>query len=92
MRIRLRHRRTEQGQKRSSPLPCWMYIAGAPFEKLGFVQVPNEPLPKRTETIQHTLFSYLWSPILLFGILGGIMAYTHRKDTSGKTQVRKDHE
>lgn len=58
---------------------CWMYISGEPFEKLGFIKVPDEPLPKLTETIQHSLFSYLWSPILLFGVLAGIMKATGQK-------------
>jgi Fe-S-cluster-containing dehydrogenase component len=58
----------------------WMYISGVPFEKLGFIQVPDQPTPKLAETIQHSLFSYLWSPILLFGLLGGIMAAS-KKDT-----------
>jgi formate dehydrogenase iron-sulfur subunit len=30
-------------------------------------------MPRLSETIQHSLFSYLWSPIVLFGMLGGIM-------------------
>jgi Fe-S-cluster-containing dehydrogenase component len=70
---------------------CWMYVAGVDFAKLGFVQVPHEPLPQRTETIQHSLFSYLWSPILLFGILWGVMRYTNRNETS-HGQKGDDHE
>jgi formate dehydrogenase iron-sulfur subunit len=30
-------------------------------------------MPRLAETIQHRLFSYLWSPIVLFGMLGGVM-------------------
>jgi Fe-S-cluster-containing dehydrogenase component len=71
---------------------CWMYVSGERFSKLGFAQVSTQPVPKLTETIQHSLFSYLWSPILLFGILGGIMAYTSRKDASGEANTRGDHE
>ncbi|MFW5836371.1 MAG: 4Fe-4S dicluster domain-containing protein [Desulfovibrionaceae bacterium] len=56
----------------------WLYLSGAPFERIGFAQVPTEPPPKTTETIQHALFSYLWSPAVLFGALGGVMALTHR--------------
>jgi ferredoxin len=56
----------------------WMYITAVPFEKLGFIDVPNEPTPKLAETIQHTLFSYLWSPIVLYGLLGGIMWTSHK--------------
>jgi formate dehydrogenase iron-sulfur subunit len=46
----------------------WMYISGVPFEKLGFIKVPDEPTPRLAEKIQHALFSYLWSPVVLFGI------------------------
>jgi formate dehydrogenase beta subunit len=51
----------------------WMYLSGQPFEDLGFIDVPEKPMPQLAETIQHTLFSYLWSPIVLFGMLGGVM-------------------
>ncbi|MFZ7128076.1 MAG: 4Fe-4S dicluster domain-containing protein [Desulfobacterales bacterium] len=51
----------------------WMYISHIPFEKLGFIEVPDEPTPTLSETIQHSLFAYLWSPILLYGLLGGVM-------------------
>ncbi len=57
----------------------WMYISGIPFEKLGFIEVPETPTPKLAETIQHSLFSYLWSPIVLFGLLSGIM-WTSKKN------------
>ncbi len=62
----------------------WLYISGVPFEKLGFNSLPDKPMPKLAETIQHSLFSYLWSPILLFGMLGGIMwASKDKGDRSG---------
>jgi formate dehydrogenase iron-sulfur subunit len=51
----------------------WMYIADRPFEELGFIDVPEKPLPQLAETIQHSLFSYLWSPVVLFAMLGGVM-------------------
>jgi formate dehydrogenase iron-sulfur subunit len=51
----------------------WMYISGVPFERLGFNSLPDKPMPKLAETIQHSLFSYLWSPIVLFAMLGGVM-------------------
>ena len=56
----------------------WMYLSGIPFERLGFIEVPDHPTPKLAETIQHTLFSYLWSPIVLFGLLGGVMWTSHK--------------
>ena len=57
----------------------WMYLSGVPFEKLGFNALPETPMPRLSETIQHGLFSYLWSPILLFGLLGGVMWTSNRK-------------
>jgi len=63
----------------------WMYISGVPFEKLGFISVPDQPTPKLSETIQHTLFSYLWSPIVLFGLLGGIMWTSNRNGDVSQT-------
>ncbi|MBL0714044.1 MAG: 4Fe-4S dicluster domain-containing protein, partial [Desulfosarcina sp.] len=51
----------------------WMYLSGQPFEKLGFNKLPEKSMPQLVETIQHSLFSYLWSPIVLFGMLGGVM-------------------
>ncbi len=51
----------------------WMYLSSVPFEKLGFNKLPETPMPRLAETIQHSLFSYLWSPIVLFGMLGGVM-------------------
>lgn len=61
----------------------WMYLSGQPFEDLGFIQVPEKPLPQLAETIQHSLFSYLWSPIVLFGMLSGVMWGFRDKDDRG---------
>jgi formate dehydrogenase beta subunit len=62
----------------------WMYISGVPFEKVGFNSLPSTPMPKLAETVQHALFSYLWSPILLYGILGGIMWASKNNDRIDK--------
>lgn len=51
----------------------WLYLAGEPFEKLGFLKLPDQPVPHLTETIQHGVFSYLWAPLALFGLLGAAM-------------------
>ena len=51
----------------------WLYISGVPFDRVGFINVPNQPLNQLAETVQSSLFSYLWSPIVLFGMLGGVM-------------------
>jgi len=51
----------------------WLYLSAIDFHKIGFIDVPSKPMPALTETIQHALFSYLWSPALLYGLLGGFM-------------------
>ncbi len=68
----------------------WLYVSPVPFKKVGFPDVPNKPLPKLPETIQHALFSYLWSPALLFGILGSIMYTLGNK--SGKKEPKGEHD
>ncbi len=67
----------------------WMYLSGVPFEKLGFIKLPEEPTPKLAETIQHTLFGYLWSPLVLFGLLTGIM-WASRKNGDVEAEGRAD--
>ncbi|MCA1785766.1 MAG: 4Fe-4S ferredoxin, partial [Desulfobacteraceae bacterium] len=58
----------------------WMYLSAVPFEQVNLPILPETPSPKLSETIQHSLFSYLWSPILLFGALGGLMAWFNKND------------
>ncbi len=62
----------------------WMYISGEPFESLGFRSLPSEPIPELTETIQHSLFAYLWSPALLFALLGGLMWTVNKKQNNSE--------
>ncbi len=47
--------------------------------RVGFQKLPENPMPELSETIQHSLFSYLWSPLALFGVLGAVMGFTSRK-------------
>ncbi|WP_147822252.1 4Fe-4S dicluster domain-containing protein [Salidesulfovibrio onnuriiensis] len=60
----------------------WLYLSGVSFAKVGFHEMPTEPMPKVTETIQSTMFSYLWSPIALFAALGALMGFTSRRSRS----------
>ena len=66
----------------------WLYLSSVPFEKLGFQRLPDRATPKTTETLQSTLFSYLWSPIALFAALAAVRAST---TTKGK-KPEADHE
>jgi Fe-S-cluster-containing dehydrogenase component len=69
----------------------WLYLSKVTFYKLGFLKLPKKPLPRLSETLQHSLFSYLWSPALLFTLLGGVMYRNHRKHLASteETESRK---
>jgi Fe-S-cluster-containing dehydrogenase component len=59
----------------------WLYLAGQPFDDLGFITLgPNAP-PRLTEAIQHGIFKYWMPPLALYGLLGAIMWLTkpHRR-------------
>jgi formate dehydrogenase iron-sulfur subunit len=57
----------------------WLYISGEPFEKLGFLTLPEKSIPELTESIQHTLFKNFWSPLALGGVMGTMMWLFNRK-------------
>ena len=58
----------------------WLYLSDVEFNKVDFQDLPSEPIPKLPETIQHSLFSYLWSPITLFGVLFVVMKLGSKKE------------
>ena len=69
----------------------WLYISGEPFEKLGFLELPRQPIPHLTETIQHSVLNYLWAPLALYFLLGGFMWSLNRKQiTNGSELDRKE--
>jgi Fe-S-cluster-containing dehydrogenase component len=57
---------------------CWLYLSDVPFEQLDFPRLPDRPPPQITESLQKTLFSYLWSPVALFAALAAVRARTSR--------------
>jgi len=69
----------------------WMYLSSVAFEKVGFLKMPTKPIPQTSETIQHTMFSYLWSPILLYGVLSVVLHRNHKKSDKHGKNDKKDH-
>jgi len=57
----------------------WMYLTGRPVQEIGLVQLPDTPPPERTEAIQHGIFRYGIIPIGFYGLMAGVMWYTHRQ-------------
>ena len=70
----------------------WLYISGAPFEKLGFLDLPTRPIPHLAETIQYGVFAYMWAPLTLFSALGGIMWTFNRKQITGDSEPDREEE
>jgi formate dehydrogenase iron-sulfur subunit len=83
-------------QKKSRPLyrsylrrkevggTSWMYLSGVPFEKLGFNTLPENPCPGWPKPFSTPCSAYLWSPIVLFGMLGGVMwSFKDKGDRAG---------
>ncbi|MBT8373029.1 MAG: hypothetical protein KJO34_18840, partial [Deltaproteobacteria bacterium] len=65
----------------------WMYLASEPFENIGFPKLSTKAPPRLTEAIQHGLFQYFAAPIILYGVLGGIMWGTgYLKDSEAKIE------
>lgn len=51
----------------------WMYLAGVDFAKTELPLLPHDPIPERTEKIQHGIFKSFVPPLMLYGLLGLIM-------------------
>ncbi|MDD9301900.1 MAG: 4Fe-4S dicluster domain-containing protein [Desulfobacter sp.] len=64
----------------------WLYISSVPFERVNLPALPDKPSPKLSETIQHSLFSYLWSPIALFSVLGVFMYKSNKAEEEPKNK------
>ena len=71
-----------------------LYLASQPFEELGLPKLGEQPIPKLTETIQHSIFKYGIPPLLALGVLGTAMRTLkddeHEEDHA--TAARKEDE
>jgi len=52
---------------------AWMYISPVPFEKAGFLALPEEAPPRLTEAIQHAIFKGFVPPLAVYSLLGVVM-------------------
>ena len=57
----------------------WLYLTGRPIQEIGFLKLPDSPPPQLTEAIQHGIFKYGAIPVAFYGLLAGIMWYSHRR-------------
>lgn len=65
----------------------WLCISGVPFEKVGFLDLPTQPIPHMAETVQHGIFRYGWAPLTLFAVLGGVMWTFNRRQITDDSGV-----
>ena len=56
----------------------WMYLTGRPVQEIGLLPLPTTAPPERTEAIQHGIFKFGAIPIAFYGLMAGVMWYTHR--------------
>jgi Fe-S-cluster-containing dehydrogenase component len=70
----------------------WLYLSREPFEKLGFLDLPDHAMPHLAETIQHGIFSYLWAPITLFAVLAGALRLLNPQQMKGKPKPPSQEE
>jgi Fe-S-cluster-containing dehydrogenase component len=64
----------------------WLYLTGRPLEEIGLLKLPETAGPRLTENIQHTIFRYGAIPFAIYGTLGAIMWFNHRKEKLNKEQ------
>lgn len=65
----------------------WMYLAGVGFENTELPKLPSDPIPEKTEKIQHGVFKNFVPPLALFGLLGLVM-HSLRED---KKEAQNEH-
>ncbi len=61
----------------------WLYLASAPFNEIGFPNLPEESPTKYTEPVQHGIFKWFNGPLLLFGLMGLLMRLTDKEKSDG---------
>lgn len=66
----------------------WMYLSAVPFDQTELPKLDRDPIPERTEKIQHAVFKGFVPPLALYGLLA-ISMYNFRERTKKKEQ---DHE
>jgi len=68
-----------------------LYLAKkeVPFLKLGLPKLPDYPMPKTSETIQHTLYKGFIAPAALFGIFTFAQYYNERRRKVAESEKKE---
>ena len=87
------HRRLEQSPERYVPKVYGeheaggtqvLYLAGVNFEKLGLPAYGNRPVPATVEMVQHSIYQGFVAPVVLYGVLAGVMWRSRRDEARQK--------
>jgi Fe-S-cluster-containing dehydrogenase component len=65
-----------------------LMLAGVPFDRLGLPDLPEQSAASRSETVQHTVYSWMIAPLLLFG---GLL-YLTRKHVHPEEEIAQESE
>jgi len=57
-----------------------LYLAGVPFEQLGFPKVGTDPVPEMGETIQHGIYKGFIAPIALYACTAYVVVRNLNRD------------
>ena len=69
----------------------WMYLAGAPFTTTELPTLTSEPIPPKTEKIQHAVFKGFVPPIALYGLLAiGMYTFNERKKKVAREEAHHE--
>ncbi len=66
-----------------------LYIAAAPFSKLGLPELSAEPVPQLGETIQHGIYQGFIAPAALFGALA-FVAWRNRRASAESAEKKEE--
>ena len=63
----------------------WMYLSDVDFSKTELPMLDSDPLPEKTEKIQHGIFKSFLPPLALYGLLGLIMHSARQAEREKET-------
>lgn len=69
----------------------WMYLAAAPFTATELPKLTADPIPEKTEKIQHAIFKGFVPPMALYGLLA-LSMYTFKGRQEQDNQKEGHHE
>jgi len=65
-----------------------LYLSHIDFDKVGLPSYSKRPVPETVETVQHTIYQGFIAPVVLYGVLAGVM-WRNRKETEPQDKEAK---